>query len=212
MKNIYWSKLTKKQKIDYYFQYYFGWTMLAVVAVLFVAFYAWQVLSQEKPDLYVISIGNSYPDDEVTDTLISYLKNTANDTDGSGAVYIDYNTILDNIATVGAESNYMYQQKYLTLLGEGHSRVILMDKDHYEATLVDDQFDGFLTDLTGISDSVYKRYAIPVEATSIYDEDGLDFYSDYYIVLTQIGGNKKEKGINIERFNTGKQLIADILK
>ncbi len=212
MKNQYWSQLNRKQKVDYYFQYYFSWTLAAIAVIAFVALYAYQVLSKVSPDMYVISVGDTLPDVEKQDMLVDFISENVADINDDDKRHIDYNAIHYNTEASATEENQMHLQKYVTLLGEGEPRLLIMDKSHYEAALVDEQFDGFLTDLSYLTDKHYKNYAIPVSETTLFDEEGLDFFDEYYVVLTQIGGGKKESGINLDRHNGGKQFIADILK
>lgn len=211
MKNKYWSQLNRKQKIDYYFQYYFSWTLAAVVVIGFVAFYAYQVLSKIPPDMYVVSVGQNLPDVNVQKELTQYVADNINDIISDDEKYVEFTPIAYNVE-VNNDQNMMYMQKYMTLLGEGDPRLLIMDKIHYESALVDEQFEGFLTDLSDLTDKHYKKFAIPVSETTLFDEEGLGFFDEYYVVLTQIGGGKKESGKNLDRWNGGKQFIADILK
>ena len=211
MKNKYWSQLNRKQKIDYYFQYYFSWTLAAVVVIGFVAFYAYQVLSKIPPDMYVVSVGQNLPDVNVQKELTQYVADNINDIISDDEKYVEFTPIAYNVE-VNNDQNMMYMQKYMTLLGEGDPRLLIMDKIHYESALVDEQFEGFLTDLSDLTDKHYKKFAISVSETTLFDEEGLGFFDEYYVVLTQIGGGKKESGKNLDRWNGGKQFIADILK
>ncbi len=211
MKNKYWSQLNRKQKIDYYFQYYFSWTLAAIAVIAFVAFYAYQVLSKIPPDISVITVGEYPPGDDSKEALVEYITDNIADIIPDEKKYVEYNYIAYNLEHKN-EQNMMHMNKYMALLGEGDPKLLIMDKTHYESALNDEQFDGFLTDLSDITDKNYKKYAIPISETKLFDQEGLDFFDEYYVVLTQIGGGKKEDGKNLDRFNGAKDFVAEILK
>jgi len=211
MKNKYWSQLNRKQKIDYYFQYYFSWTLAAIAVIAFVAFYAYQVLSKIPPDISVITVGEIPADSDTQTALVDYITANIDDIIADEEKYVEYNPISYNLAQKN-EQNLMHMNKYMALLGEGDPKLLIMDKTHYESALIDEQFDGFLTDLSDLTDNHYKKYAIPVSETKLFDDEGLDFFDEYYVVLTQIGGGKEESGKNLNRWNGAKQFINDILK